>query len=354
MKNKIWAIVSFLFLTFSVSAFAQPKAQAAENTGTTTPLFQSEEPLPIRMRYSNKDIKKKTNDSTYLEQTISYQTPDGEWAEINLQMRARGNWRLENCFLAPVKIKIPKDQRANTLFDGNKELKMVFPCRDNDLGQDWVLKEYIAYKLYEIVSPYHFKARRLAIDFTDEKGKKEKQYQLEGFLIEDIKNVAERNNAKRLKRTVHPLQQDAVHCTENDFFQFLLGNTDYSTAYQHNEKLIFVDGATIPVPYDFDMSGLVDANYAVVSQIGDDPLPITKVTQRLYRGFKRDPGVYEQVRQEYLSKKGEFMAVVDDLKPSFKSEKEFEKTRKWVEEFFNILADPGRYNKQIVAVARTK
>ena len=356
MKNRIWAIVAFLFLTFSVSVLAQPEAQAIESTGTTTPLFQTEAPLQLRVRYSDRNIRKETNDSTYIDQTISYQTEDGQWTDMDLKIRARGNWRQENCFLTPVKFKINKAQRENTIFEGNKELKMVLPCRNNDIGQDYVLKEYLAYKLYELVSPYHFKTRRVAIDYTDVKGKKEKAYQLEAFVIEDISNVAKRNNAKRMKRNVHPQQQDAISCTQNDFFQYLIGNTDYSVAYQHNEKLIFVEGtnATVPVPYDFDMCGLVDANYAVVSQIGDEVLPNTDVTQRVWRGFKRDPGVYEQVRQHYLSKKGEFMTQVDALKSDFRNEKQFEAARKYVLEFFEILEDPAKFNREIVAAARTK
>ena len=355
VKNQTWAIVTLLFLIFSVPVFAQPEAQPAEKTGVTTLLFQSEDPLPIRMRYSNKNIKKETNDSTYIDQTISYQNADGQWDSLNLQMRARGNWRRENCFLTPVKFKIKKAQRENTLFEGNKELKMVLPCRNSDQGQDYVLKEYMAYKLYELISPYHFKTRRLAIEFTDAKGKKEKQYQLEGFLIEDISNVAERNNARRLKRFVHPQQQDDISCLQNDFFQFLIGNTDYSVAYQHNEKLLFVEGmSAIPVPYDFDMCGLVDASYAVVSQVQGETLPNTDVTQRVYRGFKRDPGLYEQVRQEYISKKGEFLAEVDGMKGSFRSEKQFETARNYVMDFFEVLEDPSRFNREIVSAARTK
>ena len=348
MKNRIWALFVVLFLTIPLSASAQ--AEASAMAGTTTQLFQSEEPLPIRMRYSDRVIRKETNDSTYLDQTIEYQDAGGEWVSMDLQMRARGNWRLEHCFLAPVKFKIPKEKRENTLFEGNKELKMVLPCRNNDQGQDYVLKELMAYRIYEVVSPYHFKTRRLAIDYTDAKGNKEKQYQLEGFLIEDIKNVADRCNAKRMKRNVDPRQQDAVCCTQNDFFQYLIANTDYSNAYQHNEKLLFLEdkNVTIPVPYDFDMCGLVDANYAVVSQIGEEKLPIDDVTDRLYRGYKRDPGVYEEVRQHYLSKEAEIMAVVDGMKGDFRVEKEFEKARKFIVEYFDILKDTRRFNSQIV------
>ena len=101
------------------------------------------------------------------------------------------------------------------------------------------------------------------------------------------------------------MEQDAFAAIQNDFFQFLIGNTDFSSTNQHNEKLIYLKGndAIIPIPYNFDMSGLVDASYAVVSQVQGEVLDITSVRQRLYRGVMRDPNIYEEVRQHYLSKR---------------------------------------------------
>ena len=86
----------------------------------------------------------------------------------------------------------------------------------------------------------------------------------------------------------------------------MIGNTDYSSAYQHNEKLMFVDGMNaIPVPYDFDMSGLVDTNYAVVSQVQGENCRLTDVARRLYRGF-REILPYMKRYEEYISKKCRF------------------------------------------------
>ena len=316
-------------------------------------LFQSETPLSVKWKYSNKDMRRKTNDSTFLDCVLSYQQEDGTWDSLEVQVRARGNWRQENCFLTPVKLHIKKEQRKGTLFEGNKELKLVLPCRNNDQGQDYVLREYMAYKLYEPVSPFHFKTRRVALDFTDDRGKKEKSYQLEAFFIEDTKDMRERCNAKRLRRNVHPLQQDDFCCTQNDFHQFLIGNTDYSVAYQHNEKLLFVEGMkAIPVPYDFDMCGLVNANYAVVSQVAGETLPIDDVTDRLWRGYKRPAGVYEEVRDYYLSKKEAILAKAEELKPAFRDEKEYQEAREYIMEFFGILEDPADFKRQILDKAR--
>ncbi|MDM9630137.1 hypothetical protein [Robiginitalea aurantiaca] len=354
MKNQILALIVLQFFIFSDLATGQEMAQKSPDNETTV-LFQDETPLSVVLRYSDKEMRRDTDDSTYLKTQLAYQNSSGQWDSLEIRLRARGNWRRKNCFLTPVKMRIQKSEMKGTEFEGNKELKLVLPCRNSDQGHDYVLKEYMAYKLFEVISPYHFKTRRLQIAYSDLKGKKDKTYDLEGFVIEDISEVAERCKAKRLKRTVHPLQQDDRTSIENDFFQFMIGNTDYSSAYQHNEKLIFVEGMNaIPVPYDFDMSGLVDANYAVVSQVQGETLNITDVRTRLYRGFKRNPALYEEVRQEYLSKKPEFMKVVDDLEPSFKSEKDFEDAKSYILEFFDILQDKSKFNSRILNKARTK
>ena len=135
-------------------------------------LFQSTEMLGVKLQYSNRELKKATNDSTYLPSQLVYKTEDGISDSLKVQLRRRGNNRLENCYFAPVKIKIKKDNAKKTLFKGNKNLKLVLPCllqRDNN---DNVIKEYIAYKLYEFVSPVHFKTRMVDLTYEEIKGKK--------------------------------------------------------------------------------------------------------------------------------------------------------------------------------------
>ena len=154
-------------------------------------------------------------------------------------------------------MKIKKSSSKETLFEGNKKLKLVLPCKlESDLN-DNIIKEYLAYKIYEVVSPYHFKTRELDIEFEEPKGKKTKVYQLKGFLIEDDKKVAKRFDGKVFERYTHPLAMDATTSVQNTFFQYMIGNTDFSVAYQHNGKLLFVNKKIMPLPYDFDMSGSV-------------------------------------------------------------------------------------------------
>ena len=102
------------------------------------------------------------------------------------------------------------------------------PCINERDKNDNVIKEYMAYRLYELVSPYYFKTRLITINLDEQQKKKSKQHLMKGFLIEDDSHVAKRFNGNVYDRNVHPLQQEALASVRNCFFQFMIGNNDYS------------------------------------------------------------------------------------------------------------------------------
>ena len=279
---------------------------------------------------------------------------------------------------------IKKSSSNNTPFKGHKKLKIVLPCLLQNRGNDDVLKEYLAYKIYELLSNTHFRTRLASIEYVDTRGekseihplasfipkelqnsnlyeneeayaaKKPKTYHLKAILIEDDKVVAKRHGAQVLKRFVHPLNQAEIASITNAFFQFMIGNTDFSTAYQHNQKLLFKEGKTIPLPYDFDMSGLVNASYAVVSNVQNTTLDIANVQQRAYRGFKRDEKLFQEVRQLFLDKRSEIDNLIESLKIHFEDKKSHEKAKEYIKSFYTILENDSKFTSQIVNVARLK
>ncbi len=339
----------FIFQNSYTQSATDPKPKTS-----VSKLFMNTTVLPIKVAYSNKDLDKKTNDSTYIDSELGYQDEDGTWKNLAVQLRARGLFRRENCYFPPVKVKIKKSVAKGTLFEGNKRLKLVLPCLQQKAANDAVVKEYMGYKLYEIISPYHFKTRMVDVDFTESRGKNVKNHQLKGILIEDDDLVADRFGGKVMERSVHPLQQDDKTSVQNAFFQFMIGNTDFSTAFQHNQKLLFIDKNTITLPYDFDMSGLVDASYAMVSGTEDQTMGITSVKQRVYRGFKRDMNIINEVRQEYLDHKIQMMDAVDGLKSSFDDPDEFSEAKAYISSFFDLIADNNKFKSEIVDRLRTK
>src|SRR5262245_36528350 len=90
-----------------------------------TALFKDGTPLETKLKVSIKDIKKKTNDSTYIPAVLSYKNASGSWDSIKISVRARGIFRRENCYFPPIRVKINKADAKGTLFEGNKSLKLV-------------------------------------------------------------------------------------------------------------------------------------------------------------------------------------------------------------------------------------
>ncbi|WP_405385017.1 hypothetical protein [Maribacter sp. LLG6340-A2] len=363
-------IISFIFILITKSISAQ--------------LFiKYNELLPLKLQYTNKQLKKETDKHNAVYTNLIYKM-DASWDTIPVYINARGNFRRKTCYFPPLKMTIKKSSSKNTLFEGHKKLKLVLPCLLQNRGNDDVLKEYLAYKIYELVSDIHFKTRLATIEYEDTRGEKDeihplaafipielkntslyngeealasrkpKTYHLKAILIEDDKVVAKRKDAQVLKRFVHPLNQSEHVSMTNAFFQFMIGNTDFSTAYQHNQKLVYKDGQIIPIPYDFDMSGLVNASYAVVSNIQNTPLNITNVQQRLYRGFKRDITLFNKTRKHFLEKRQAIYSIIDQHKNYFEDVKNYEHAKNYIKDFYTILDNDAQFKDLMVNNAREK
>ena len=276
-------------------------------------------------------IRLETDDTTYVKTTMSYWY-NNNWNDLEVSLRARGNFRRSKCYFPPIKMKIKKSRAEGSLFEGNKNLKLVVPCLLQDEKNDNIVQEFIAYKFYEKISPYHFKTRMVEIEFSEVKKKKTIVHKLKGFLIEDDKRVADRFEGKSFERYIHPKAMDNMTSIQNSMFQFMIGNTDFSVAYQHNGKLLYANKKIYPLPYDFDLCGLVDASYAIVNR----NLGISSVKDRKYRGFKRDDSLLQEVRDQLLEKKSDFFQILDAQESNFELSTEFQSSKEFLASFLKF------------------
>ena len=104
----------------------------------------------------------------------------------------------------------------------------------------------------------------------------------------------------------------------------------------HNIELVKLGNMQFPVPYDFDLAGIVNAGYARP----DASLSITKVSQLLYRGFCTDTDYLRAALRSLISKEDEILGVIADL-PVLK-EKEKEKRIKYLGSFFKKAGDEDK------------
>ncbi len=345
MNKQILYFFLFILSLMSSNAIAQ---QAKEKVAR---LFRSQEILSLKMAYSNNELRSNKNESMYYPSVISYKL-DSIWTDLEVKIRARGKFRREECYFVPVKMKIKKSNSKGTLFKGQKRLKLVVPCFISKDMNDNVIKEFIAYKLYEKISGYNFKTRLVDISLTEQRKQKTKEHAVKGILIEDDQSVAKRLNARIVNRSIHPLGQDNITSIQNAFFQYMIGNVDFSVEKSHNSKLFYIGKKIFPVPYDFDMNGFVDPSYETVSARPTNSFIINKITHRKYRGVKRDPKLIAQVRQEFLNNKNELLAIVQRYESAFKNKSEFVSAENYISVFFEIISNDDKFQKEIMGQMR--
>lgn len=317
-------------------------------------LFSEDTPINIRLNISIREVRRETNDTTYMEDMyLHYEKEPSNWDSIKVEIRTRGDFRLRECFFPPLRVKIKKDDAKGTLFEGNKALKLVLPCDKGGNSNSLIVKEFLCYKLYETITPYTFSTRLVNIDFWDMTGKNPKNYQLTGFFIEDDDLVADRFNATvKENMTLHPLALHDTSAIRHDLFQYLIANIDWSTTYMHNEKIILTNDPIryIPLTYDFDMSGFVNAGYAQVNP----EFGIKNVRERLYRGFCRnDDSVILYVRNQFIEREPIILATMTRYREML-DDKDYASLEKFVSEFFETMKSDKLFQNEILNKCRTE
>ena len=330
-------------IAFCLFIFSGIKAQ------DMAPLFASQEPLEMKMSFSIKDLRKNTNDSTYMDTSVEFKTEDGDWEQVDAEIRTRGNFRLDNCYYPPMRLKVKKRDREGTPFSGQKGLKVVFPCSKNKNALDFVGKEFLAYKLAEEVTPYYFPTRLIKITFVNGDDRKQQEQELIGFIIEDDDLVAERFGGSIYdEKRIGPSFMADTASVRHDMFQYMIGNTDWSSLFTHNQKIMRIGETTfVPLAYDFDMTGLVNPPYAQVS----DLVEIEKITDRLYRGFCRDPELMQHVRQEFLAKKDVIMSLAE--KQLYLDDSDVRNINSFLKDFFRVLESDNFFKSEVLDKCRS-
>lgn len=280
---------------------------------TNTPeRFTVANPMEINLSFDIKTFIKNKEEDEYVPASISYTLPDGTQVEKNCRIRPRGNYRRNKCYLPPIKIDFDDSSYVIPEFENMGKIKMVSLCKEAGNFEQYLIKEYLIYKAYELISPYSLKTYFLKVNFIDTEDKK-KPFTSYSFLIEDIDDLAERMNAIEVENNgLLPVHLQRSVMNQLGIFEFMIGNTDWHVPNLHNIKLLKINDpgepVPIPVPYDFDYAGLVNTNYAVPHET----LPIESVTERYYMGNCMTEPEFEEVKQNFIDHKDEIIAMFGD------------------------------------------
>jgi len=316
LTRSLLVCIAFLFLT---PAYSQKKKKPKESIFEALRYQQIvgviiETDLDSLINYRNRD--------TYQKGTFSYSNKRGKVFNHKIKLKPRGKFRRRVCDFPMVKIDFPKKALKKQGYAKYDDYKLVTHCLDNAVvAYEAIAREYLAYKLYNILTPDSYKVQFLYFTYIDSK-KKIPTIQQIGFIIEDTAELEDRIFGEVRKETAG-LLKDSFDIVQHDFvalFQNMIGNTDW-TAYPipRNVKAIKYDDEDKykVIPFDFDFSGLVAAPYAVPRV----SLNQRSIRQRIFQGLSKSPETLKPTVKHFLSKKKKIIRTIKQYDLLSKSSK---------------------------------
>jgi hypothetical protein len=340
--KKVFLIFIFI-VRITHSAFSQgAPSDVADTNNIRSALFESDELLNITLKFDISLYKRKKSDTEYLDADLSY-ILEGDTIREKIKLRSRGIFRRNYCELPPMMLNFKKKDSEIGLFNHINKLKMVTQCPHGNT--EYILKEYLAYKLYNTLTDSSFRVRLARVTYinTARKNSSVTEY---AFFIEPEELLAKRMKSIAINQNVTQKQVRPEIMDRMAIFNYMIGNTDWSVPISHNIQL-FSEMRTgrrdlaIIVPYDFDFSGLVYADYAAPF----NGLKITSVRQRLYLGICREKDTIIKELDEFVLKKPKFMNVIESF--PYLTDKSKKDMTVYLESFYKEVSKPDNLVRTI-------
>ncbi|MBN8676733.1 MAG: hypothetical protein J0M29_00830 [Chitinophagales bacterium] len=256
-----WFLPAFFCLGYAVT-------EAQDTIRTTTPksIFQvltEKEAAKMTLECDLTTIIEQKKTNQYFPATL--RTAEGK--QYKIEVKPRGKFRRKISAFPPMKIKFKKKELVAEGMDTLNEIKLVLPCFENDKGNELIIKEYLAYRMFETLTDASLRARLIRLTIRDTHVEKSKS-PMYAILLEDEEELV-----ARLRGQINEdygVPADSLNSNQAALavmFEYMIGNTDWEIAMQRNVRLVKapISGKSLVIPYDFDFSGLVSAPYATPS-----------------------------------------------------------------------------------------
>ena len=326
-----------LFLaTVAWPVLADEKRDAADEM----PLFADDAVVNVTITAPFGEIMHTRSVEEELPGTLVYRdATSGNDIALDIKIRARGKFRRqkENCAFPPLRLNFRKSNE--TLFADADKLKLVTHCRNRSISyEQTVYKEYLAYRILNLLTDRSFRARLLQVRYVDvDNG--EEIAAAPAFLIENDEQLAKRIGMELDHSESTSIDAlDAAYTNLASVYQYFVGNTDFSPikgppgeSCCHNYVLMRNDSAQVSIPYDFDVTGFANPPHA-------KPNPrfgLASVKQRLYRGRCANNELLDSTFQQFRDKKQAIYDLVNN-QPGL-SDSERKKTIRYIDDFYKII-----------------
>ena len=319
-------------------------AKAAKNYATK--FFDIETPLEATLITNIDRIRHdKGNKVVWRPATWAYTGADGKPVVVPIKIRTRGIWRLKTCEFPPLRLDFAGKTTKGGPYEGLDKPKLVSFCKNDDTYEQYVIQEAMLYRAYNKLTDATHRGRLIKVTYVDSASGKTFATRWANML-EEPDAVAARLGGKLLKQ-VGARQGDLEpeHALLVGLFEYFVANTDFSINGLHNVELfIKPTGDVVPVAYDFDFSGAVNARYATA----DPSLGINRVRDRLFRGYCGSTGEYAPIFAKFNEKKDAIYGLYHDDVGKLLNPKVVDETLKYFDEFYKTINDKRAAKREIL------
>jgi hypothetical protein len=358
MKHCGSFLATALLAVSGLEAQARPAMDSLRKVAETIPLFATHEVLELRIEAPFTTIFKDRNeDSEYQRGTLSYIDEAGDSVTLDIRARTRGSFRLQRriCDFPNLHINFRRRQVENTVFAGLNRVSIVAHCQDDQPEyEQFTLQEYLIYRTFNLLSDNGVRVRLTRATYIDTDGDLDSLTKYM-FILEPFDMAAASHGWEVLEvPAVPPSQLDRFALPLLEAFQFMIGNTDWSPFEKstngiccHNGRLIgTMSGPVIPIPYDFDWSGIIDAPYAKPApEVG-----VADVRYRRYWGTCHPVQDFAPVFESFNERRD---AIYELWRTQEGLDQEvLERSLEYFDGFYEIINDSGKTRREIALQCR--
>jgi hypothetical protein len=355
VRKQIFFILLLFITSSSISQSVISKSDSLVSPQITQKVdvnnfFKADEILSLTLISDFKNIFteiKKQTDTVYHNGIVIYTLNNDIIDTVKVKVKPRGTFRKDSkhCAFPPLFMKFSDKQTKNTPFQGLGRLKLVTHCSNTQQVYDqYVLREYLVYKIYNLLTDSSFYVRLSNITYKDIEGNMDPITRY-GFFIEDEDLMAARIGGKILEiKNIHQDRTNYNLINLLALFEFMVGNPDWDVSLQHNIKIVQTSPFELPlaIPYDFDYCGIVNTKYAAPAE----ELNISSVTERVFRGFCRTPEELEITFDKFRSLKEQIYDLYHKLQPLDEDSRNW--SLKYLDQFYEIIDSPLKVKKEIL------
>jgi hypothetical protein len=341
-----------LIMLLTVGLLQTDQDEPLNQTRALSALFAEATPFEMEMRLDTERICLNSDKNCPdVPAEITYLNADGSEKSLTVSIRTRGRWKSANCTFPALFVFFTPNQARGTVFEGEEMLPLTTHCKDYSRKYErYALVEYIAHRLYQLLTDHSLYSRLVHITYVNTNtGQSIQRY---GFFTEHFDRLAARTDKVSFREREIDLNKTIPEeMATLALFQFMIGNLDWSAYGSHNvAQFRDRNGIITPVPYDFDFSGLVNAEYAGPPIILQESLRLQNTRHRRYRGFCWPELNWSDLFERFQRVRGDVFAEVASTPGLSKAARN--DVIKYLESFYKIIDSERKRRKSIIEKCR--